>query len=603
MPNELAHLQLLAEVDAFVAELRAWNDRAPDWPAARQAQALVRRLEKRTDTLRIRLEAPLVIATRGATGAGKSTLVNALVGADVTATGRMRPTTCQPVLICRPDITPEMLGIDPAQVRVVNSEAPALRDLVLLDCPDPNTSEEAQDSTSNLARLRALLPHCDVLLVTTTQQQYRSSRVSTELASAATGAQLVFVQTHADTDDAIRDDWRRVLSEDYTTGEMFFVDSLQAFEDAQAGIEPRGEYGRLVQLLTRELAGTAANRIRRANFLDLVEQTLHACSMQIDRSLPSIEQMEGAINEQRGRLAQQLTQQMRDDLLARRRTWEQRLLSEVTAQWGFSPFSCVLRMYQGLGGLLSGAWLMRVRTPAQLALWGTIEGSRRLRARSTAKRAELTVSRVVEFRWDPAELRTAAIIVDGYAAEAGLPRDDLQAAAVERQSDAVTADFLTRAASDVQQVVRRLAKRHTGWFTRMGYELLLIAMIGLLLYRFGKNYFYDSWLAPELGYESHVRPLLGTVFFIASAVVLTLWCGLLLWVFTSRLRRGMRAEVLALVQSWTAPSLTSALFAGLDARATKIHHWRQELRHFEERVTNLKRRIEQPEAKLGHRVA
>src|SRR3569833_839513 len=116
MPNELAHLQLLAEVDAFVAELRAWNDRAPDWPAARQAQALVRRLEKRTDPLRIRLEAPLVIATLGATGAGKSTLVIALVGAFVTATGRMRPTTCQPVLICRSDITPEMLGIDPAQV-------------------------------------------------------------------------------------------------------------------------------------------------------------------------------------------------------------------------------------------------------------------------------------------------------------------------------------------------------------------------------------------------------------------------------------------------------------------------------------------------------
>ena len=65
--------------------------------------------------------------------------------------------------------------------------------------------------SSNLARLRAILPHCDVLLVTATQQKYRSARVADELAAAARGAHLVFVQTHADLDADIRDDWRRVL--------------------------------------------------------------------------------------------------------------------------------------------------------------------------------------------------------------------------------------------------------------------------------------------------------------------------------------------------------------------------------------------------------
>ena len=50
-----------------------------------------------------------------------------------------------------------------------------------------------------------------MLLVTATQQKYRSARVADELAAAARGTRLVFVQTHADTDDDIREDWRAVL--------------------------------------------------------------------------------------------------------------------------------------------------------------------------------------------------------------------------------------------------------------------------------------------------------------------------------------------------------------------------------------------------------
>ena len=65
-----------------------------------------------------------------------------------------------------------------------------------------------------MARLRAILPKCDVLLVTATQQKYRSARVADELAAAARGAHVVFVQTHADLDDDIRDDWRQVLEAD-----------------------------------------------------------------------------------------------------------------------------------------------------------------------------------------------------------------------------------------------------------------------------------------------------------------------------------------------------------------------------------------------------
>ncbi|WP_329140752.1 dynamin family protein [Streptomyces sp. NBC_01476] len=48
-------------------------------------------------------EAPLLAVVGGSTGAGKSTLVNSLVGRRVSVSGVLRPTTRTPVLVCHPE--------------------------------------------------------------------------------------------------------------------------------------------------------------------------------------------------------------------------------------------------------------------------------------------------------------------------------------------------------------------------------------------------------------------------------------------------------------------------------------------------------------------
>lgn len=591
---ELAHLELLAEVDSLAEGLGRWADSAPDWEPARACRAIVRRLGERTRAIRVRLEAPLVVATLGGTGTGKSALVNALIGTEVTQAARWRPTTRRPVFICRPDVTPQALGIDPASVEVVQRDTPALASLVLIDCPDPDTTEEPDAAGSNLARLRGLLPYCDVLLVTSTQQKYRSARVADELAAAAAGARLVFVQTHADVDQDIRDDWRRTLGDHYAAGRIFFIDSLAALADAQAGLEPRGEFAGLVDLLTRQLAGAAATRVRRANLVDLAQETLAACRQRIDAQRSTVEQLQTAIEQQRGRLASRLAAQMQSELLASRRQWESRLVGQIASRWGFSPFALVLRVYQGLGSLLSGALLMRARTPAQMALWGAVEGARTWQRHRREREAEAGPARAAE-AWDTTELRSATLVIDGYTAEAGLPRQAVNLETVTREAASATQTFALSAANQLEALIGRAAQRHTGWFTRWRYELLLLAMLGVLLYRLARNFFYDSWLAPQ-----PVAPH-GIDFYVAAGFWLLLWCLVLLWAFTSRLRRGLRWEINQLAETWNTPQAAAGIFAGLETECRKVEQFRQELERLEQRVATLRRHLTQPDEPLGYR--
>src|SRR3954469_17017785 len=76
-------------------------------PGAREARRALDEIVAQIDDYLLprltSMEAPLLMVVGGSTGAGKSTLVNSLVGAPVSPSGVLRPTTRSPVLVCHPD--------------------------------------------------------------------------------------------------------------------------------------------------------------------------------------------------------------------------------------------------------------------------------------------------------------------------------------------------------------------------------------------------------------------------------------------------------------------------------------------------------------------
>jgi hypothetical protein len=581
---ELSHLELLTQIDDVVGRLSAWANRPSPWESVQQARLLLARLLDRTNPLRMRIDAPLVVATFGGTGVGKSSLTNALVGDDVTLVGRQRPTTLRPLLVAHPDTHLDDLGLPLDELQFVRRDAALLRDWVLVDCPDPDTTE-TETTESNLARLHRILPACDVLLYVSTQQKYRSARVGVELAQAAEGCKLVFVQSHADQDEDIRGDWRKQLEPVYQVAEMFFVDSRTALHEQQQGQRPSGDMGRLLDLLQRELSAAQRVRIRRGNLFGLLQAALERMLVDLDQHSPTVQALATALDMQRQSLTRRLADRLRDELLISRGAWERRLMAEVSQLWGLSPFALVLRAYHSQAALLASWALMRSRSTAQLALWGAVQGARWVTTRQQDAAGQQHLERAATSQLSDAELREAQLVIEGHARSARLERSALSAALFQAPQAAAVAEdeFWDFARRRLDTLILETAKRNSTPAVRMTYEVGFAILPVWLLYRIGKNFFYDSWWLE--------RPLLETNFYIPALLFLALWTVAALILFCRRLRRGTEHQVTQLADELARSKLAGGLFPALDNHCHEFHTDVAELRDLATFVTSLRGQV------------
>ncbi len=599
---ELEHLTILAEIDDLLLRVRRWLDHEPAWDPAHKARSVVRKIVERVSTLRIRLESPIVVATFGGTGTGKSTLVNALVGQEVSQSGRQRPTTTMPILLVHPDFETNALGLDLSQFQVKKIDTPMLRDLVLIDCPDPDTSEGA-DTGSNLARLRAILPHCDVLLYVSTQQKYRSARISEELADAAAGCRLVFVQTHADQDSDIRDDWKQNLAPAYQVPDMFFVDSRRAMREQAQGQRTSGDFGRLIDLLTNQLGASRRVAIRRANLIDLLEEALTLCRVDYDKRLKDVRSLQDILEQQRTKLRDSLTTQLRDELLLNRNLWERRLLAAVTDIWGFSPFTSVLRCYNGLGAFIASFSFFRARSSAQMALIGAMQGARWVKSKVEENDADSTLERLASFGIADQHLQEARMVVSGYVHSAGIQTEDFSdrrdLSQLRRRAAQVEGQFLGDARRAIDQLIEELAEQHCTKLIQYRYEGLFLLYVAFLIGRVGYNFFWSSFLAPILGARSEAEPLLAVDFYIPAVLFLVLWSGLLVMIFIWNLRQGLSERIHQLAQSMVETRISEGLFPALEAACHEIAQEDRSLTELLEQTSRFRRHLAESTAFLG----
>ncbi|WP_456788681.1 dynamin family protein [Cellulomonas sp. P5_C5] len=262
------------EHDELVGALLALRERVADLrlpletamaPGGRSDRARV--LDQLDDYLLPRLRdpgAPVLVVVGGSTGAGKSTVVNSLVGTEVSPSGVLRPTTRWPVLVHHPldvrwfssdRVLPSLSRADAAGEQGLTGARPGLRlvasdavpvGLALLDAPDVDSVEEG-----NRVLAAQLLGAADVWLFVTTAARYADAVPWELLADAARrGTHLALVLDRVDpgAETAVGDHLRQMLSDAGLASATVIVVPEVELED---GLLPEAAVGPIADVLTR----------------------------------------------------------------------------------------------------------------------------------------------------------------------------------------------------------------------------------------------------------------------------------------------------------------------------------------------------------------
>ncbi len=254
-----------------------------DMPGAPDARANQQQLRAQLDDYVIprvaALDAPLLAVIGGSTGAGKSTLVNSVIGSVVSKSGVLRPTTRASVLVHNPAdekwfiddrVLPglgRLTGVDgpdddPGAVRLAATPA-VPQGIALLDAPDIDSVVEA-----NRDLARQLLSAADLWLFVTTAARYADAVPWDLLRQAATrGTSVAIVLDRVPPESAreIHDHLGSMLHEQgLGRAPIFIVHETRLGPD---GLLPVGE----IQPLRDWLGGLAHDAKARAQ---VIRQTL-----------------------------------------------------------------------------------------------------------------------------------------------------------------------------------------------------------------------------------------------------------------------------------------------------------------------------------------
>ncbi|MGO4256663.1 dynamin family protein [Marmoricola sp. RAF53] len=249
----------------------------PDVESARKDRLeLIDQLEDYVLPRLIQIDAPLLTVVGGSTGAGKSTLVNSLVGERVTEPGVLRPTTRSPVLVHNPAdadwfdkarILPDLERTTSAAnhtgaLQLVSSEA-IPRGLAVLDAPDIDSVEE-----QNRVLAAQLLGAADLWLFVTSAARYADQVPWEFLKQAAARSASVAIVLDRTQPEAIAE----------VSGHLARMLTARGLRDSPLFIVPEGQVddqGLLPSRSVREIRGWLSSLAADSTARDsVVRQTL-----------------------------------------------------------------------------------------------------------------------------------------------------------------------------------------------------------------------------------------------------------------------------------------------------------------------------------------
>jgi hypothetical protein len=283
------------------------------------------------------IDAPMLAVVGGSTGAGKSTLVNSIIGTPVTISGVLRPTTMSPVLVHHPAdgqwfgqdrILPDLERVsrattDPAALQLVASEA-IPEGLAILDAPDVDSVEER-----NRTLAAQLLAAADLWLFVTSAARYADQvpwNFLKEAAERSASVAIVLDRTAPDAIETVSTHLARMLaSRGLKDSPLFIVTEGEVDADGLLPLESVADIKGWLKSLAEDAEGRSA----------VVRQTLEGAIRMLTRRTHSIADATAEQIAAEARLRDDVTQAYADAAaaIAKASADGTLLRGEVLARW------------------------------------------------------------------------------------------------------------------------------------------------------------------------------------------------------------------------------------------------------------------------------
>ncbi len=502
-----AHVHTVADLEARLKRMPLWLPGATLALQAAEAQRMIAGMQER-------LHGHLVATLIGPTGAGKSTLFNALAGADdLSAVGIQRPTT-RDLVVLAPDTQSVRHALGPlaGQLHIVPSGATTgdLEHLIVVDTPDTDSNQ----SPAHMDLLCQVVERSDVLIcVFDAQNPKRRDHADfmAPLVRRFNGASLVAVvnkcdrQSERELTESIRPDFEAYLRQAWPTypESLLLICARRHLHhpgwDSQT--VPRHEldqFDQLRQMIMGAFNRPGAGRDRRVANAGRIRDYLR------EQAGRAVGGHRAVLCEAREKLVQAERKAWQDALALMRSDDRRHLLGvnarlyQALAQRWLGPVGWLVAIWSRLIIFGSGlAALVRFGNPLR-QLWGAISSWKRYKESRSALELLNDPSRadaaLVRFR---KTLLSAWPDIAALLIQAGFDPAVRRLDRLEQQDDAMgrTLDSLWSEALDTQ--INRCAANLSHLVLQLIFNLPGIALMGYVGWLTAKGFFTANYLSSD----------------------------------------------------------------------------------------------------------